>query len=85
MYTPHRGPNIPCKWYKGMLAWSPSWLPTEGTYNLLVSSSGTIGYASSPTRYYATPNELCKYTDYVWVSVNTGYLETEHANWECNN
>ena len=39
----------------------------------------------SPTRYYATPNELCKFTYYVWVSVNTRELKTEHENWECNN
>ena len=32
-----------------------------------------IGYAKpSPTRYYATPNEFSKLTDYVLVYVNTG-------------
>ena len=38
----------------------------------------------SPTWYYATLNELYKFTDYVWVSVNTRKLKTEHANCECN-
>ena len=26
----------------------------------------------SPTRYYATPNEFCKLTDYIKISVNAG-------------
>ena len=29
----------------------------------------------SPTRYYATPNELCKLADYILISVNTGLLK----------
>ena len=34
-------------------------LPTEGTYTYVARSSGTIWVTDpSPTRYYATPNEL---------------------------
>ena len=40
----------------------PTWLVVLGVL-------GTLN--PSPTRYYATPNEFLKLTDYVWVSVNT--------------
>ena len=53
----------------------PTWLVVLGLL-------GTLN--PSPNRYYATSNEFCKLTDYVWVSVNTRKLKTEHANCECN-
>ena len=40
----------------------PTWLVVLGVL-------GTLN--PSPTRYYATPNEFCKLTDYVWESINT--------------
>ena len=41
----------------------PTWLVVLGLL-------GTLN--PSPTRYYATPNEFCKLTDYTLISVNTG-------------
>ena len=49
----------------------PTWLVVLGLL-------GTLN--PSPTRYFATPNEFCKLIDYVWVSVNTEKIETEHSN-----
>ena len=54
----------------------PTWLVVLGLL-------GTLN--PSQTRYYATPNEFSKLTDYFWISVNIGQLKTEHAKIECNN
>ena len=50
----------------------------QPTQLVVLELLGTLN--PSPTRYYATPNEFCKLTDYICIFVNTGKLETEHAN-----
>ena len=41
----------------------PTWLVVQGLL-------GTLN--PNKIYYYATPKEFCKFTGYVWVSVNTG-------------
>ena len=42
----------------------------QPTQLVVLELLGTLN--PSPTRYYATPNEFCKLTDYTLISVNTG-------------
>ena len=73
MYTPHReDPIYPAKGIKACWRDYSTDCPHRGLTTYLASSSWTIGYAKPYSNsYYATPNEFCKLTDNVWVSINT--------------
>ena len=85
MYTPHReDPIYPAKGIKAcgvitkLIAHIGDW---QRTWVVVLGLLGALN--PSPTRYYATPTEFYKLTDYIWISVSIGKqklnMQTENA------